>query len=453
MRAIILNGSPKGENSVTYHNALYLEKHFPEVEFEYLHVGKYIKKYEKNLEFFEEIRESIKNADLIVWLYPVYFTQVPYQLMRFIDLIIERGYSSIFKDKYTTQMLTSKRFYDITAYNYVHQIVEDFEMKHITGNTLDMNDLLNEEGREYLLDFFKATLDIVKNKKLVTKKYYKIKNNSIDYKYNSSIESKGKKESSIVIVYDGKNYSNNLKNMINSLEDKCNYLIHKLDISNIDIRGGCLGCLKCAFSETCVYKDDFEQVHKEKVIGADIVLYASDITNHWMDVDLKKYLDRTFYNGHRITMAGSATGYILSGPLRQEHNLRDVLEARADVGHLYLLDIVTDEDNNTDDKLSALSEQIDYFMDNRPKRSRSFWGIAGMKVFRDLVYDMKYFLVEDHSFYKKNKLYDFPKKHFLLSILLYFPVRLMRKPKVFRKVSPKLLYYMTKNYKKAIEKH
>ncbi len=54
-----------------------------------------------------------------------------------------------------------------------------------------------------------------------------------------------------------------------------------------------------------------------------------------MDVDLKKYLDRTFYNGHRITMSGSATGYILSGPLRQEHNLRDVLEARADVGHLY----------------------------------------------------------------------------------------------------------------------
>ena len=39
MNFLILNGSPKGKNSVTLHTCLYLEKKFPQHHFEYIQAG------------------------------------------------------------------------------------------------------------------------------------------------------------------------------------------------------------------------------------------------------------------------------------------------------------------------------------------------------------------------------------------------------------------------------
>ena len=47
MRILVLNGSPKGENSITLQTIRYLEKRFPEETFEVLHVGQRIKALEK----------------------------------------------------------------------------------------------------------------------------------------------------------------------------------------------------------------------------------------------------------------------------------------------------------------------------------------------------------------------------------------------------------------------
>ena len=69
MKVLVLNGSPKGEYSITLQTSLYLEKRFPEHDFQVLHVGLHIKSIEKD---FSAAADAINSADLIVFSYPVY---------------------------------------------------------------------------------------------------------------------------------------------------------------------------------------------------------------------------------------------------------------------------------------------------------------------------------------------------------------------------------------------
>ena len=48
MKILVVNGSPKGNNSITLQTVLYLEKLFPEQEFAYLNAGAQIKLLEKD---------------------------------------------------------------------------------------------------------------------------------------------------------------------------------------------------------------------------------------------------------------------------------------------------------------------------------------------------------------------------------------------------------------------
>ena len=74
MKIVILNGSPKGDYSVTLHTCLYIKKHYPMHEYEVLNVGKDIKKIEKEP---AHCLEALKGADLSLFSYPVYTFIVP----------------------------------------------------------------------------------------------------------------------------------------------------------------------------------------------------------------------------------------------------------------------------------------------------------------------------------------------------------------------------------------
>ena len=49
---------------------------------------------------------------------------------------------------------------------------------------------------------------------------------------------------------------------------------------------------------------------------------------------------------------------------------------------------------------------------NKPQRPQNFFGVGGMKIFRDLIYVMRGLMPEDHRFYKEHGLYDFPQRQF-----------------------------------------
>ena len=68
MKICVINGSPKGNYSITIHTMLYLEKLYPEHTFEYLNIGQQIKYFEKDL--FKAIK-VMQESDLILFSYPV----------------------------------------------------------------------------------------------------------------------------------------------------------------------------------------------------------------------------------------------------------------------------------------------------------------------------------------------------------------------------------------------
>ena len=88
MNILVLNGSPKGEYSITLQTVRYLEKLYPAHSFEVLHVGQKIKSLEKDM---TEALAMVSRADLLLFSYPVYTFIAPSQLHRFIELLKASG--------------------------------------------------------------------------------------------------------------------------------------------------------------------------------------------------------------------------------------------------------------------------------------------------------------------------------------------------------------------------
>ena len=149
MNILVLNGSPKGEYSITLQTIRYLEKLHPEHTFDVLHVGRQIKSLEKD---FSKAIEEVKKADLIVFSYPVYTFVAPCQLHKFIELLKKENLD--LKGKFATQFSTSKHFYDVTAHRYVKDNCFDLGLKYIKGLSADMDDLSTEQGQKEAEQFF-----------------------------------------------------------------------------------------------------------------------------------------------------------------------------------------------------------------------------------------------------------------------------------------------------------
>ena len=143
MNILVINGSPKGEYSITLQTVRYLEKLHPEHSFSVLHAGAEIKKLEKDFSF---AKQAMEKTDLLLFSYPVYTFVVPSQLHRFIELTKESG--ADLPGKYASQISTSKHFYDVTAHRFITDNCQDLGMRCIRGLSADMEDLLTEKGRK-----------------------------------------------------------------------------------------------------------------------------------------------------------------------------------------------------------------------------------------------------------------------------------------------------------------
>jgi multimeric flavodoxin WrbA len=154
-------------------------------------------------------------------------------------------------------------------------------------------------------------------------------------------DASGKNRIALITSSDGNDLS--LENMINLFVSNVEAEVNIFRIPEMNIIGGCLGCFKCAFEGKCFYPDGFDDFHRNNIMNADAIVYAARVKNHWLGSDWKYFDDRQFYNGHRTSMMGKPIAYLLAGNLRDNQNLRQVLEYRADLGRLYLTGIVTDE--------------------------------------------------------------------------------------------------------------
>lgn len=445
MKIAVINGSPKGKYSITLQTVRYLERIFPEHEFSVLNAGLQIKALEKD---FTKAKNLLEGSDAILFSYPVYTFLAPSQLHRFIELM--KANSVDVKEKYATQISTSKHFYDITAHKYIEENSLDMGMRYIRGLSADMEDLLSEKGRKDAEKFFERFLWSVKEEVYISQDE-SVSNYSQTPATVIAEKSDKKTDKDIIILTDETDSSSNLSKMIERFRNVFGYKTRIVNISEFPLAGGCLGCFRCAVSEKCVYKDNFDTFLRENIQTADAIVYAFKISDHSMGSRFKMYDDRNFCNGHRTVTVGMPVGYIISGELSSENNLLSVIEARAETGGNFLSGIATDE-KDTDKQIDTLAKTLTFALETKHTAPANFWGVGGMKIFRDLIYQMRGMMKADHKFYKKQGIYDFPQKNKGKSMLMYAVGALLSSEKILSKMGNKMNEGMLMPYEQLFKK-
>jgi hypothetical protein len=77
--------------------------------------------------------------------------------------------------------------------------------------------------------------------------------------------------------------------------------------------------------------------------------------------------------------------------------------------------------------------------------------VGGMKIFRDLIYQMRGFMRADHKFFKSHGQYDFPQKKWPQSLAMYLVGAMIANPKVHSKMGSQMNEGMLMPYKKVLK--
>ena len=446
MNILILNGSPAGDESITLQSVRYLQKLFPGHAWAQLNIAPKLKALERD---FSEAREALEKAELLLFAYPVYTFLAPAQLHRFISLLKDSGIGR--RGKYATQLSTSKHFYDVTAHEYIRLNCADLGLRYLRGLSADMEDLLTEKGREEARAFFARILWAVEA--------------GIDETLLPPAPSfapapatlppsraAGTNPREVVIVADMGPEDAALQAMVARFRRVFPGPSRVVNIRDFAFAGGCLGCFRCAGTGQCFYKDGFDKLLREDIQGADATVYAFAVRDHSMGFRFKFYDDRQFCNGHRTVTMGKPVGYLVDGPLSAEPNVRMLLEARAQVGGNHLSWIAGNE-GDADGEIDRLAAELDYDLRTGYRESANFYGVGGMKIFRDLIYTMRGLMREDHRFYKKHGFYrDFPQRHRGKIAAMYLVGAMMNKPALRKKLSGNITKGMLMPYENALKK-
>ena len=443
MEILIINGSPKGKYSITLQTTRYLEKLYPQHHFSVFNAGQKTKSLEKD---FAPAREAIEKADVLLFSYPVYTFIAPCQLHKFIELLKKENMD--LTAKYATQITTSKHFYDVTAHRYVQDNCADLGLRYIRGLSADMDDLLTDKGQKEARDFFDFLCWSVENEKYENPS---VGNTTFAKKAVSAVENGAEKTGDVVILADLGADDVQLQAMIARFQAKFPRKSRIINLREYPFNGGCLGCFSCAVSGKCVHKDGFDEYLRNEIQTAESIVYAFTIKDHSMGSLFKMYDDRNFCNGHRTVTIGMPVGYLVSGDLSREFNLQTIIEARAQVGTNFLAGVATDE-TDPDGEIDRLAETLSYALQHKYVPPQNFYGIGGMKIFRDLIWLMQGMMRADHKFYKSHGQYDFPQKKRGMMLKMYLVGALLANEKIKAKMGNKMNEGMLMPYEKLFQK-
>lgn len=428
MNIAVINGSPKGNYSITLQSVLYLQKRYTSEHFEIFNAGNRIKSLEKD---FSPLAQLLEQADMVLFAYPVYTFIAPYQLHRTIELIKENRVN--LNGKFAAQISTSKHFYDVTAHEYIKENALDMGMRYVGGLSADMEDLLTSKGQQELCNFWEYTL----------------------FKCGCQPAGQPSRQYDIAIVTNSRDDAA-LDDMINTFQATCSMPTRIVNIARFPFTGGCLGCFHCAGNGQCIYKDGFGDFLRDNILKADAIVYAYTIKDHSMGADFKIYDDRQFCNGHRMMTIGMPIAYLVNGKLSAENNLQTIMEARAEVGRNMLCGIVCNETGDSaklHDQLHELSEKLLFCLNHKTLLPANFYGVGGTKIFRDLIYLMRGLMQADHKFYRKHGIYDdFPQRHMGMMLKMKLVGFLANNRKIRARMGNKMNEGMVAPYKTVIEK-
>ncbi|MFT5701167.1 MAG: hypothetical protein ACI8ZB_004056 [Desulforhopalus sp.] len=334
-------------------------------------------------------------------------------------------------------------FYDHIAHNCINAISDDLEMKFAGGFSADMFDLLEEKERTRLSLFAEHLFYTIENNELTSRNFRPLIHSSFEYVPGDVQTKIGVGSPKVVVLTDSKDEGTNLGRMLRQFTGTFSGEVEMIDLNEVDIKGGCLGCIQCGYDNSCQYgdKDGYVEFFNTKVMSANILVLAGSTKDRYLSSRWKLFFDRSFFNTHIPVMKDKQLGFIISGPLSQNPNLRQALEGFFEVQQASIVDFVTDECGDSaeiDALLLSLAERLIRYANDGYVKPASFLGVGGSKVFRDVIYGrLRFPFRADHNFYKKNGWYDFPQKDYKSRITNSMMLLLNRMPSMRKEIYTK----------------
>ncbi len=311
-------------------------------------------------------------------------------------------------------MLTSsEHFFDHTAHTYMEAVSEDLGMRVYPGFSAEMEELYSPAGQHNLEAWARDFLRVVHQDAPLERRTVPVSWEPPHYAPQLGAPTAKTGTRTITVVTDLDEDDSNLAHMIEAFRHHAAHPVDVLNLREIGMKGSCLGCLRCIYDGTCVYKDGFAEAFDQRIQTADVLVFAGTLRHRYLGSVFKTYFDRNFRNGHRPILHGKPMGWLLSGPLRQLPNMRRILEAKNEVQRSPRLGIVTDEQRDEaaiTAHIVELASAVDRWAEEPWIRPASFLGVGGRKIFRDLMYAMRGLVRADHLYYRREGLYDFPQQ-------------------------------------------
>lgn len=456
MKIVVLHGSPKGEQSVTMQYVRYLEKKLTSHTWSEVQTASRISKLEQDADEFARVIGLVRDADIVLWSFPLYHLLVPSQMKRFIELVAERGVQDSFFGKYSAAIMTSIHYYDHTARNYIHAVSEDLGMRFSGAFTPAMDDLKNEQTQKNLVAFMNRAIDERSRGLALPVSFPALNARSFEYRPGAAAAKCDAAGLRVRVLYDGAS-GGNAKAMAERFASRFESA-ELLDLSALDIRGGCLGCMKCGAKNICVYdgSDGFRPAFERMVLDADIVVFAGTIRDRYLSASFKRFFDRSFFLNHKGAYEKKQICWLVSGPLGQIPNLRQIMEGYADVSRGNLAGAVSDESGDSafiDAQIDALAERAAEFSRCGYIAPSTFLGEGGRRIFRDEIWaGMRIIFAEDYRYYRKTGRFDFPQKKIVNRTAVPLAGLLFRIPALRRMLDREMKRGMILPLQKVVEK-
>jgi multimeric flavodoxin WrbA len=436
---------------------LFLRKKLPQHDFTILNVCQDIKKLENDQQLFLEAIESVAGSDGVLWAFPLYYMLVHGDYKRFIELVFARGAGTAFEGKYAAVLTTSIHFFDHTAHEYLNGICDDLGMKYVGSYSAEMQDLLSAKERDRLLLFAADFLHAIQQQRCTPRRFRPVVHDGFSYEPGEPTRKVATLGKNIIIVTDAEDTAGNLARMAARLQSCWEGEVAVINLRQIEIRGGCLGCCQCGLDNVCVYKDadDVQRVYG-RLMAADILVLAGSVQDRYLSARWKTFFDRGFFMNHVPLLAGKQIGYLVAGPLMQLANLRQILEGYVECQQANLAGIVTDEGVTSaelDRLLDGLAGRLIDFAASAYLRPPTFLSVGGRKLFRDEIWArLRFVFRQDHRYYRKHGFYDFPKRSLKTRITDGLFTLLLLIPGFRREFRRRIRQEMVKPLQKVVEK-
>ncbi|MBW1801967.1 MAG: flavodoxin family protein, partial [Deltaproteobacteria bacterium] len=328
--------------------------------------------------------------------------------------------------------------------NFVQAVCDDLGMNFVDSLSLDLRDLDKLEARQQLLLFGRNFISAIENQAATTRRFQPLKFSDFEYRpgpAKPSVETLGKK---VLVLTDKYDPETNLGRMIDRFRSSFTQEVELIDLRDIDIKGACLGCMRCGYDYTCAYKDGFKEFYNKRVRAADCIVFAGEMRGRYLSSLWKTFYDRAFFWNHTPSLTGKQLAYLVSGPISQNANLLQILEAsstaRQEANHVDVLSDEWEDSAGLDRTLQGLARKLIQFSVEGYQRPQNFLAVGGHKIFRDNIWGrLRIIWQADHRHYKKTGYYDFPQQKYALRLLMGLGMLVTKIPFVRKKFYDNML--------------